>query len=66
MNPDCACRIDHFGDVEHCLLHASVYDLRETIRHMRQTIHQAHHEGPIEGCPKTSCAAAARVLMEVK
>jgi hypothetical protein len=36
----------------------------ETLVFVRQTIHQAHHEGPIEACPKNTCDAIAQALGE--
>ena len=39
-------------------------ELRESIRWMAQTVHQAHHTGPIEGCKKSVCDHAAKVLAE--
>lgn len=32
-----------------------VTKLTEELRWLRQTVHRAHHEGPLEGCPKATC-----------
>jgi len=38
-------------------------ELVETLRFLRQTIHQAYeHEGPIEKCPKNTCDAATQAI----
>lgn len=37
---------------------------RDTIDWMRQTIHRAYHEGPLEDCRHHTCDAALRVLGE--
>lgn len=39
-----------------------VDNLTDTVKWMAQTIHQAHHEGPIEDCPKNTCGAAMKAL----
>lgn len=36
--------------------------LRDQLRFVRQTVHQAHHDGPIAGCTKTTCRAVADAL----
>lgn len=36
--------------------------LREAVRWLAQTIHQAHHEGTTASCPKNTCAHARDVL----
>jgi hypothetical protein len=38
---------------------------REALRFVRQTVHQAHHDGwSIETCPKNICDAVAQALGE--
>lgn len=34
---------------------ATEEELREGLRWVAQTNHQAHHEGPLEECPKSTC-----------
>lgn len=34
----------------------------ELIRWLAQTLHQAHHEGPIDRCPRNTCRAAMTYL----
>lgn len=36
--------------------------LRESIRWLAQTVHQAYHHGPIEDCPKATCRHAVEEL----
>jgi len=36
--------------------------LREAVRWLAQTVHQAHHEGHIDECPKSTCQHAVDVL----
>jgi hypothetical protein len=36
--------------------------LRAELHFVRQTVHQAHHEGPVESCPKNTCDAVAKAL----
>lgn len=36
-------------------------ELRSAGRHMRQVVHQAHHEGPADECRKGACGAWAKV-----
>lgn len=38
--------------------------IQETLRAVIQMIHQAHHEGPPESCPKSTCSAARAELAE--
>lgn len=40
-------------------------ELREAVRWVAQTVHQAHHQeqpGTFETCPKSTCDHAAKVL----
>lgn len=37
-------------------------ELKEALKWLAQTVHQAHHEGKIEECPKNTCDHAMRVL----
>lgn len=46
------------------LRHSVIPKLLGTIRFIAQTVHQAHHEGPQETCPKSTCDAARTVLGE--
>lgn len=39
---------------------------RDTLRFMRQTIHQAGHDGPMEDCPRNTCQAATVALTELE
>lgn len=41
---------------------AELTELLETIRWVRQAVHQAHHQGEIEGCPTNTCDAARQAL----
>lgn len=38
--------------------------LREALIFIHQQVHQAHHDGPIEMCKKTTCVEAAKALNE--
>ncbi len=38
--------------------------LAEALRWVTQTVHQAHHDGAAEECPKTTCSHAWSVLGE--
>ncbi len=40
----------------------SEVELRDMLRWVRQTIHQAHHEGQIESCGASSCMAITIAL----
>ena len=39
-----------------------IAQLRETLRWVREAVHQAHHEGAIEECPKNTCDAVRQAL----
>jgi hypothetical protein len=41
---------------------AGIAESREFMRWVRQTVHQAYHEGTIEECPKNLCKAISRYL----
>lgn len=41
---------------------AHMRDIREGLKWVAQTLHQAHHEGPIEECPKGTCDHAMKLL----
>jgi hypothetical protein len=45
---------------------AQVAELREALRWVHQTVHQAHHDGPIDGCRKNTCGAVVRALAETE
>ena len=38
-------------------------EMRQVLAFVRQTVHQAHHEGSIEACEKNTCDAATRALL---
>lgn len=37
-------------------------EMYSTLKFIRQVVHQAHHDGPIESCTINSCAAATAAL----
>ena len=43
-------------------LEGELRQMRELLKWVRQTIHQAHHDGEIEKCPKNTCNAITQVL----
>jgi hypothetical protein len=45
-------------------LEAEIAERDVLIRWLTQTVHQAHHDGPIEQCPKTTCSAIRAALRE--
>jgi hypothetical protein len=47
---------DVFNDTTLAFEHR-VESAEEELRWLRQTVHQAHHEGPIGECPKATCQA---------
>lgn len=47
---------------ERDVLKKRVEELERDIDWMRQTIHRAHHEGPLDECKKNTCDAALRLL----
>jgi hypothetical protein len=41
-------------------------ELIDQVRWLRQTVHQAHHEGPIEECKKSTCTSARDMLTQAE
>jgi hypothetical protein len=39
-----------------------ISELLKTLKFVSQTVHQAHHEGPIGECKKATCRAAVVAL----
>jgi len=39
-------------------------EVMDVVRSIRQQVHQAHHEGPMETCQQNTCTAAAGILGE--
>lgn len=39
-----------------------VTSLRESLKWLRQTIHQSHHQGPIEDCKMNTCSHVGELL----
>ena len=39
-----------------------VEELEATLKWVRQTVHQAHHEGEIETCRKNTCDAVTKTI----
>lgn len=44
------------------VLIAAAPEMLSALRFVRQAVHQAHHDGPIEGCPRNTCAEMDRVI----
>ena len=66
--PQHAVNITDYGlqnsDIE--WLRADVSRLQELLLWVRQTVHRAHHSGPIETCPKNTCEAIHKGLGKVE
>lgn len=43
-----------------------IEELVDQVKWLRQTIHQAHHEGPIETCRKSTCTAATGLITQAE
>jgi hypothetical protein len=41
-------------------------EIIDHLKWLRQTVHQAHHEGEIEACRKSTCTAARDLLTQVE
>jgi hypothetical protein len=55
------------GEVEaNSWLVAAAPELLDTMRFVRQTVHQAHHDGPIEECRMNTCAAMHDVIRKAE
>jgi hypothetical protein len=66
LQKDVASLNEDLGDamVEAHGLRAQVALLKGALRFVRQTVHQAHHEGDIKGCAKNTCRAITQALEE--
>lgn len=39
-------------------------DFADTIRFIRESVHRAHHDGPMAVCPASTCSEARKALGE--
>lgn len=51
-------------DQERAFFRNRIKELKDTLKFVRQSIHQAHHDGGIETCRKVTCDAIAKSLQE--
>lgn len=57
--PQCGVMLKLDIDCDH---EAEILQLRKDIDWMRQTVHRAHHDGPLDQCRKNTCAYALQIL----
>lgn len=41
-------------------------EMLDALRFTRQTVHQAHHDGPIDECPKNTCAHLSQIIAKAE
>lgn len=45
---------------------AAAPEMLDTLKWVAQTVHQAHHDGPLETCPKNTCSAAVATIAKAE